>query len=100
MLTGTCSFCVQTLGDSGCDSVKTLLVQYKSGSQRQWQDKLVTPSTQTQMTIDNLEAGSYTVRLSVTNNKDISMFSDTYLPTNVVGKHKPIDHVWLYTFSN
>ena len=79
--------------------MKTLLVQYKSGSQGQWQDKLVTFLTQTQMTIDNLEAGSYTVRLSVTNNKDISMFSDTYIPTDVVGKHKPIGHVWLYTFS-
>ena len=77
--------------------MKTLLVQYKSGYPGQWQDKLVTPSTQTQMTIDNLDAGSYTVQLSVTNNDGKHTFSDTYLPTNVVGKNKPIGHVWLYT---
>ncbi|KAK2156855.1 hypothetical protein NP493_1931g00000 [Ridgeia piscesae] len=76
----------QTLGDSGCDRVKTLLVQYKSGSQGQWQDKPVTSLTQTQMTIDNLDAGSYTVRLSVTNNKDISVFSDIYPSTSVLNK--------------
>ena len=78
--------------------MKTLLVQYKSGSQGQWQDKSVTPLTQTQMTIDNLEAGKYTVRLSVTNNDGKNTFSDTYIPPDVLGKCKPIDHVWLYTF--
>jgi len=57
----------------------------------------VTSLTQTQMTIDNLDAGSYTVRLLVTNNDGKSTFSDTYnLQANVVGKHKPVGNVYIF----
>ena len=67
---------LQVIGDSGCDNFKKLLVQYKKDS-GQWQDKPIAGVTETQMTIDNIQSGYYSIRLSVTNNEDIESFSDT-----------------------
>ncbi|KAI0210807.1 hypothetical protein LSAT2_004413 [Lamellibrachia satsuma] len=70
----------QVIGDSGCDNFKKLLVQYKKNS-GQWQDKLIAGVTETQITIDNLQSGYYSIRLSVTNNEDIESFSNTMTST-------------------
>ncbi|KAI0221675.1 Receptor-type tyrosine-protein phosphatase T [Lamellibrachia satsuma] len=77
----------QTLGNSGCDYVQQLLVQYRSDPQGQWLNKSVTSLTQT--TIDNLPAGVYRVRLSVTNNEGISSVSNTSPPTAVLPPDRP-----------
>ncbi|KAI0209895.1 hypothetical protein LSAT2_005329, partial [Lamellibrachia satsuma] len=74
----------QTLGDNGCDNFQHLLVQYKPEHQGEWKTKSVTSLSQTQKTIDNLPAGIYRVRLSVTNNEGISSVSDPSPPTAVL----------------
>ncbi|KAI0221423.1 hypothetical protein LSAT2_027240 [Lamellibrachia satsuma] len=73
----------QVIGDSGCDNFKKLLVQYKKDS-GQWQDKPIADVREKEMTIDNLQSGYYSVRLSVTNNENIESVSDTMIST--VGK--------------
>ncbi|KAI0239349.1 hypothetical protein LSAT2_009927 [Lamellibrachia satsuma] len=69
----------KTLNYSGCDQIEAVVVFYKLQNNNTWQHKEVERVTDTQLTLYNVNYDVYEVKVSATNNEDITSTSVTFV---------------------
>ena len=77
----SCSFyrCTQTLNYSGCDHIVAVVVFYKLQSNNTWQHRKADRVSDTRLTLHSVNYDVYEVKVSATNNEDITSTSETFV---------------------
>ena len=81
-------FTIQELKSSGCDNIIAVVIHYKRHSSTTWKEVPIDKVTDTKVTLQSVSYDEYDVKLTATNNENItstsSIVTANFLPSKSV----------------